>query len=232
MKSNASDELKRKAGESAAELVEDGMIIGLGTGSTVAHTIRRIGERIKSEGMRIKAVPTSYQSEMLAIESSIELTTLQQHPRLDIAIDGADQADENLNVIKGGGAAHTREKIVSFAARRFVVVVDEGKLSDKLSIPVPLEVISFASPLVEDAIKGLGGNAVLRNAIQKDGPVISDSGNIIMDADFGVIDDPAGLSHALSGIPGLVEHGIFLNVSEIHAAGKKGVSLITRNISR
>src|SRR5512137_1237597 len=130
---NANADAKRAAGEAAAELVKSGMVVGLGTGSTVAWTIRRLGERIEKEGLEILGVPTSYQAEDLAISCGIKLTTLNQHPILDLAIDGADQVDSHLFTIKGGGAAHTKEKVVACSARKFVVVADESKYVEKLS---------------------------------------------------------------------------------------------------
>ncbi|MCX6669483.1 MAG: ribose 5-phosphate isomerase A, partial [Methanothrix sp.] len=159
---SANANAKKAAGESVAALVRDGMIVGLGTGSTVAWTIQRLGTRVKEAGLDILGVPTSYQTEALAIASGIPLTTLSQHPVLDLAIDGADQIDFNLFAIKGGGAAHTREKVVSCSARKFVVVADETKYAEKLSRPVPVEVLPFAARLVEQRLKDLGGAPVLR----------------------------------------------------------------------
>jgi ribose 5-phosphate isomerase A len=204
------------------------MVVGLGTGSTVAWSIRRLGERIKETGLDFLGVPTSYQAEALAIESGIKLTTLNQHPVLDLAIDGADQVDFKLFAIKGGGAAHTREKVVSCSARKFVVVADESKYVEKLSHPVPVEVLPFAAKLVERRLRELGGVPVLRLGKMKDGPVITDNGNFVMDVDFGAIVDPAGLAARLCSIPGLVEHGIFDNVDELYLARAGVVEIIKR----
>ncbi|MFB3766050.1 MAG: ribose-5-phosphate isomerase RpiA [Methanotrichaceae archaeon] len=225
---SANQEDKKAAGESAASLVKNGMVIGLGTGSTVAWTIQKLGLRIREEGLKILGVPTSYQAESLAIESGITLTTLSQHPVLDLAIDGADQADMNLFVIKGGGAAHTREKVVSHSARRFLVVLDGSKYVDRMSHPVPVEVLPFAFRLVERRITGIGGVPVLRQAKMKDGPVITDNGNFVIDADFGIIDDPSALAARLSVIPGIVGHGIFDNVSELHLSRSGSVEIIRK----
>ena len=219
---------KRLAGEAAAELVESGMMVGLGTGSTVAWTIKRLGERVKEEGLDFYGVPTSYQAEDLAIASGIKLTTLNQHPQLDLAIDGADQVDANLLVIKGGGAAHTREKVVSCSARSFIIVADESKFVEKLTWPVPVEVLPFAARLVERRLKELGGKPVLRLGKMKDGPVITDNGNFVMDVDFGVIVDPKALAAKISPIPGVVEHGIFDNLDELYLAREGGVEIIKR----
>lgn len=213
---------KKAAGIYAASLVRSGDAVGLGTGSTVAYTIRELGRRIREEGLEMVGVVTSYQSEAIAIEAGVPLTTLAQTPELTIAIDGADQFDERLFAIKGGGAAHTREKIVSVSAARFVVVSDPGKKSKTLSVPVPIEVMPFANGLVVKALKNLGGTPVLRAASKKDGPVITDNGNFVIDCSFGEIADPAALAAKLSQIPGVVEHGIFGNVDEVvigHADG-------------
>ncbi len=219
---------KKAAGEAAADLVNSGMVVGLGTGSTVAWTIKRLGERIKEEGLDFYGVPTSFQAEDLAIASGIKLTTLNQHPQLDLAIDGADQVDANLFVIKGGGAAHTREKVVSCSARHFVIVADESKFVEKLSWPVPVEVLPFAARLVERRLKEPGGKPVLRQGLRKDGPVITDNGNFVMDVDFGVIVDPEALAAKISPIPGVVEHGIFDNLDELYLARAGGVEIIKR----
>ena len=219
---------KRLAGEAAAELVKSGMVVGLGTGSTVAWTIKRLGEMIKEEGLDFWGVPTSFQAENLAIASGIKLTTLNSHPVLDLAIDGADQVDHNLYVIKGGGAAHTREKVVACSARRFVIVADESKYVQKLTWPVPVEVLPFTFRLVERRLRDLGGKPVLRLGKMKDGPVITDNGNFVMDVDFGVIEDPKGLAAKISPIPGVVEHGIFDNLDELYLARAGGVERIGR----
>lgn len=213
---------KRAAGIAASRVVESGMIVGLGTGSTVAYTIRDLGRRIREEGLEIFGVVTSYQSEMLAIEAGVPLTTLAQQPQLDIAIDGADQVDSNLYAIKGGGAAHTREKIVSASAKRFLVVADESKVSTMLNKAVPVEVLPFAKELVMKKIRELGGKPELRLAVKKDGPVITDNGNFIIDSSFGEISDPECLALQLSVIPGVVEHGIFSNVDELYIGKKDG----------
>ncbi|MEL7662544.1 MAG: ribose 5-phosphate isomerase A [Methanosarcina mazei] len=220
---------KRAAGIAAAGLVSSGMVVGLGTGSTVAYTIKELGRRVKEEGLDILGVVTSYQSEMLAIDAGIRLTTLSQDPELDIAIDGADQIDSNLYAIKGGGAAHTREKIVSVSAKRFVVVADDSKTSTQLDKPVPVEVLPFAKEPAVNRIRKLGGEPRLRSAVKKDGPVITDNGNFVLDVEFGVIKDPEALALQLSAVPGVVEHGIFSNVTELYIGKKDGsVKIISR----
>jgi ribose 5-phosphate isomerase A len=225
---SANTDAKKAAGEAAAELVKSGMVVGLGTGSTVAWTIKRLGERVREEGLDFLGIATSFQAESLAIDSGISLTALNQHPNLDLAIDGADQVDGDLFVIKGGGAAHTREKVVSCSAKRFVIVADESKYVQKLTWPVPVEVLPFALRLVERRLVELGGKPVLRLGKMKDGPVITDNGNFVVDADFGVIEDPAALAARIDPIPGVVEHGIFDNLDELFLARAGGVERIGR----
>ncbi len=226
MKQGGSDEAKRRAGESAAQLVDDGMTVGLGTGSTAAQAIDEIGERVKS-GLDIDGIPTSYQSRENARAAGIELTTLEEKTP-DIAIDGADQfADGNL--IKGGGAAHTREKLVDSAADQFIVVADPTKEADVLDHPVPVEVMPDARQPVADAIEQRGGNPELRAATRKDGPVITDNGNLVLDCEFGAIESPGELANDLSTIPGVLEHGLFVDLAdEIHVGTATGARVITK----
>ena len=225
---SANQSAKKAAGEAAADLVESGMVVGLGTGSTVAWTIKRLGERTREEGLEFLGVPTSFQAESLAIECGIRLTTLNQHPVLDLAIDGADQVDHRLYVIKGGGAAHTREKVVACSAQQFVVVADESKYAMHLSHPVPVEVLPFALRPVERQLQELGGKPVLRLGKMKDGPVITDNGNFVLDVDFGRNEEPVELGARMSRIPGLVEHGIFENLDELYLAKGSGLERIKR----
>ncbi|MDD2440439.1 MAG: ribose 5-phosphate isomerase A [Methanosarcinaceae archaeon] len=219
---------KEAAGIAAAGLVSSGMVVGLGTGSTVAYALQELGRRIKEEGLEFFGVVTSYQSEMLAIKAGIPLTSLSQHPILDLAIDGADRVDSNFYAIKGGGAAHTREKLVSMSAKRFVVVLDSSKLSEKLDHYVPVEILPMARELVSAKLKELGGKPKLRLASRKDGPVITDNGNFVLDTDFGIIEAPEELSLKLSAIPGVVEHGIFSNVDEVYIGKQDGTVKILK----
>jgi ribose 5-phosphate isomerase A len=217
---NSTKNPKQAAGELAVQLVKNNMVVGLGTGSTTAYAIKELGRRV-ADGLKILGVPTSYQSAFLAAENGIQLTTLDEHPELDLDIDGADQV-ANFIAIKGGGAAHTREKIVAESAKKFIVVLDESKMADILSHPIPLEVIPSARKLVEKNIAGMGGKTEVRMGVNKDGPVISDNGNFILDADFGKIDDPVSLNKELSICTGIVEHGIFTNVDVIYIGKKDG----------
>jgi ribose 5-phosphate isomerase A len=212
---------KEAAGRSIAELVEDGMVVGLGTGTTVAHAIAHLGRRIVDEGLSLSGVPTSHQSMLLAVKHRVPLTTLYEHEVVDIALDGADQVDARLNLIKGGGGAHTREKIVARSARRFCVAVDASKMSSRLNLPVPLEVLPIACPLVQNEVNRMGATVKLRQS-EKNRVFITDQGNLIIDADFGIIKDPETLAKELSAITGVVENGIFVEVSEVHVARLAG----------
>lgn len=215
---------KRRAAESAAALVEDGWVVGLGTGSTAAWAIRALGDAI-DDGLAVQGLPTSYQSRDVAREAGVPLTTLDAVDRVDLAIDGADQV-AGRTLLKGGGAAHAREKIVDSAAERFVVVVDRSKLVDVVSRPVPVEVMPDARPVVERAIGELGGEATLRDATEKDGPVVTDNGNLVLDCSFGEIDAPRDLAETLSSLPGVLEHGLFVDeADEIHVGSATGVDV-------
>jgi len=218
---------KEKAAETASSLIRDGMIVGLGTGYAAEFAIRKIGDRIKDEGIAVFGVPTSLRTEMIAIECGITLTSLSEHSSLDICIDGADQVDAKLNLIKGGWGSHTREKIVSYAAKRFVICVEEEKVVELLNEPVPLEVLPYAVKIVEKQVKALGGIPVLRSDGRRGGYFITEHGNLIIDADFGVIQNPKEMSIALSSVVGSLEHGIFTNASEVHVGNEKGVKVVT-----
>jgi ribose 5-phosphate isomerase A len=199
---------KRAAGRAAADLVENGMVIGLGTGSTVLFAMERLGERIGTR-FSVTGIPTSYQAEIRARALGIPLATLQDYPSPDLAIDGADLVDAGKRLIKGRGGALTREKIVAHAAQRLVIVVDEGKIARSLRGVVPVEVIPFALLPVMAWIEELGGSPALREGAAKDGPVITDNGNFILDCDFGSIGDPEGLEAGLDSMPGVISSGLF-----------------------
>lgn len=217
------DDQKRLAGESAVEAVEDGMTVGLGTGSTAAYAIRTLGERVEN-GLDIWGVPTSSQSRALAIECGIPLAALDTH-HVDIAIDGTDQfADGDL--LKGGGAAHASEKVVATAAEEFLVVADETKRAERLNAPVPVEVLPDARPVAARNVAELGGEPRLRAAERKDGPVVTDNGNLVLDCDFGPIDEPAALAANLAAVPGVVEHGLFVGLADaIYVGYDDGVTM-------
>jgi len=208
--------MKQEVGRAAANLVQSGSVVGLGTGSTTAFAIQFLGDRLKSGELKdIKGVPTSFQASVLAKQYGIPLTTLDEIDTIDIAIDGADEVDPQKNLIKGGGAAHTREKIVDSLAQQFIVVVDSSKLVDRLgsTFPLPVEVLPLAITPVSNAIEKLGGKPELRMGVKKDGPVITDQGNMILDVTFAAIDNPAELEKTLNNIPGVVENGLFVGVT-------------------
>jgi ribose 5-phosphate isomerase A len=208
-KAEAPGEAKRAAGYRAADMVEDGMVVGLGTGSTVYFTIERLAERV-CDGLRITGIPTSFQTALRAREAHIPLATLDDCPEPDIAIDGADEVDPQLRLIKGRGAALLREKCVAAAAKHFVVVADEQKLVQKLgTAAVPVEVLPFAVMPVLADLRRLGCVPVIREAVRKDGPVITDNGNFVVDCTFPAISDPERLEEALAAIPGVLESGLF-----------------------
>lgn len=209
-----SDALKRAAGQAAAKLVTDGMLVGLGSGSTLVHAIRAIGERVSQGKLRITGVATSWQAHTLARECRIPLIDPADVDMVDLAIDGADAIDPAGNCIKGGGAAHVTEKIVAAMAKQFVLVADESKLVKVLgpSFPVPIEVVAPAVSLATSRLRALGARAELRVSKGKMGPVISDLGHPVMDAWFPAIDKPAELDAQLNAIPGLVGHGLFVEM--------------------
>ncbi len=215
---------KKQVGAAAAARVQSGSIVGLGTGSTTAFAIQSLGDRLKSGDLKdIKGVSTSFQAIVLAKEYGIPLTTLDQVDRIDIAIDGADEVDPQKNLIKGGGAAHTQEKIVDAFADQFIVVVDSGKLVDKLGTTflLPVEVVPMAMSPVMKAIAALGGKPQLRMGVKKAGPVITDQGNFVIDVKFdNGIDNPAELEKTLNNIPGVLENGLFIGVASIVMVGE------------
>jgi ribose 5-phosphate isomerase A len=206
--------LKEIAGFEAAKEVKDGDVVGLGTGSTTHYFIERLGKRIEEEEIEIMGISTSYQSFLLAKQWKIPVTTLDEHD-IDIAVDGADEIDPDLNLIKGGGGAHTLEKIVDYSAKVFIVIADERKLVETLGkFPVPLEIISEAIKPVFSTLKDMGAEPNIRMAKFKDGPVISDNGHFIVDAKFSEISSPIHLEKDLNSIPGVVENGIFSQMTD------------------
>ena len=208
--------MKKAAGEAAARRVQSGMVVGLGTGSTAIHAIHCLGQRLRDRELReIRGIPTSFQSSVLARELRIPLASLDEVDKIDVAIDGADEVAPDLTLIKGGGAAHTREKIVDSLADEFIVVVDETKLVDQLGsrFPVPVEVVPFGLVPVLHALERLGGVPELRMGVRKAGPVVTDQGNFVVDVKFDSIPDPAGLERTINNIPGVLENGLFVGVA-------------------
>jgi ribose 5-phosphate isomerase A len=215
--------MKQQVGKAAADRVQSGTIVGLGTGSTTAYALQYLGERLKTGDLKdIQGIPTSFQAEVLAKQYGIPLVTLNDVDRIDVAIDGADEVDPNKNLIKGGGAAHTREKIVDSLAEVFIVVLDSSKLVDKLgsTFLLPVEVLPMAMTPVMRAIEKLGGKPQLRMGVKKAGPVITDQGNFVIDVKFDSIDDPAELEKTLNNIPGVLENGLFVGVANVVLVGE------------
>lgn len=228
------DAAKKAAGTAAADLVQDGMCIGLGTGSTTAYALEALGHRIKSEDLDVRGVPTSLGSEKLARQHGIPLTSLDEDPVLDLNIDGADEVDDALRLIKGGGGAHSREKVVAEQAQRFVVVVDPTKHVDRLgtSSPLPVEVIPMATQPVMDTLEGVGATPELRQGTEKDGPVVTDQGLWVIDAHFpDGIDNPEDLDCSLQKCPGLLDHGLFLDQATDVLTGHPDGSVSRRSSS-
>ncbi len=224
------ENLKREAGRSAADQVDNGMVIGLGTGSTAYYVIERIAERIREEGLKVNAVSTSFQTTFLCHEWKIPLLDIATVQHLDLAIDGADEIDPRKNLIKGKGAAHTLEKIVAAMAETFYVVADESKRVKVLgtSMPVPVEILPHAYKSTYKRILNLGAEkCVLRMAESgKQGPIVSDNGNFIIDAWFKNIDLPKALEQELNLIPGVLDNGLFAGyAAKVYLATEKGIEI-------
>jgi len=215
---------KKNAAKEAVKHVEDGFVVGLGSGSTAAYAIEEIGNKMKREKINVLGVPTSYQAFMLAVKNGIPITTLEEHPTLDLAIDGADQIDSELNLIKGMGGALAREKIVASASKKLIIIADESKKVKTLgenNHPIPMEVLPFATSLTIHKIQALDGTPTLREGKGKVGPVITDNGNMVIDAYFGLVHNPAELENKLKGLTGVVETGLFVNMTDSVYLGKR-----------
>jgi len=226
------EEAKRRAALEAVKHVKNNDTIGLGSGSTAAYAIEALGERIKRENLKILGIPTSYQAFLSAVEHGVTITTLEEHPTINLTIDGADQIDTRLNLIKGMGGALAREKIVASASKYNVIVADESKKTNVLgenNHPVPIEVLPFAASTVKRRIEEIGGKPTLREGKGKVGPVITDNENMIIDATFGLINNPADLEARLKMIPGIVETGLFIGLTDL---AYLGTSSSTEKIER
>lgn len=208
---------KQRVGLEAAKQVKDGMIVGLGTGSTATHFIRELARRIREEKLSLQSVSSSLACSLLARAEGVPLIPADQADRIDLYVDGADEVSPQKGLIKGRGAAMVGEKLLAEACARFIVIVDEGKLVRKLGakFPVPVEVMPAAVRLIQPGIIALGGKPVLRLAQGgKDGPVVSDNGNLILDVAFPADPDWSALDTALNSLPGVVGHGLFLRYAE------------------
>ena len=228
---NNQDILKRKSAEKAVEFVKSGMVLGFGTGSTFNHVLNVLSEKLKSGELKnIVGISSSEKTEKLANELNIPTDTLSKNPSIDLTIDGADEVDENLNLIKGGGASLLREKIIAQASKQYVIIVDETKVSKSLGEKwaVPVEVIKMAKNVEAENLKILG--AEINQRLNSVGELlITDEGNYILDANFGIIDNPKKLAKKLERRAGIVEHGIFLKMADyVVIAGDSGIKTLER----
>jgi len=210
---------KQAAARASLDYINDGYVVGLGTGSTASYAIRFLGERVRS-GLNIRCIPTSNYSRDLAAGLGIPLTDFEECERIDVTIDGADEISPVLDLIKGHGGALLREKIVAAASRKVVIIADSSKQVEKLGkFPLPVEVVPFAQSLLARRIANLGASVVLRKS--RDGqPFVTDEGHYILDCDFGQIKHPARLSEQLEHMPGVQEHGLFLNLADVVLIGR------------
>lgn len=233
-KTNAIDaaKLKKDAAKAAAMLIENDSVVGLGSGSTANFFIEFLGERVREERLKIVGVPTSRASEETAKRFGIMLCALDERERVDIAVDGADLIDAELNLLKGYGGAHVREKIVAAAAEKFVIIADYTKLCKTINLPVPVEVLPFGLKLAGRKLEELKGKPELR---MREGRAFrSDNGNFILDADFGEITDVKKLEAKINSIPGVIDNGLFPSEDfspEVYVAGKDGVRKLNRKTS-
>jgi ribose 5-phosphate isomerase A len=211
-------EAKKNAALEAVKHVKNNAIVGLGSGTTVAFAIEALGERVKKENLKIMGIPSSYQAFQLAVQYGVPITTLDEHPVIDVTIDGADQVTPELYLIKGMGAALAREKIVAAASRFNIIIVDETKrvkILGENNQAVPIEVLPVAVALVKAKITALGGTSVVREGKGKLGPIVTDNGNFIIDANFGLIQNPQEIAVKVKMIPGVVETGFFVGLTDI-----------------
>ena len=232
--SDLQNQMKQAVAEAAVEQFRDGMVVGLGSGSTAALMIKGLGQRLASGQLKnIVGVTTSFQGEVLAAELGIPLRSLNAVDRIDLAIDGADEVDPAFQLIKGGGACHVQEKLVAARAERFVVVVDSTKLVDRLNLGVllPVEVLPGAWRQIQQQLSAMGGTAELRMANRKAGPIVTDQGNLVLDVRFdGGIADPVDLERSVNNIPGVLENGLFVNLADEVLVGEvnNGVASVRR----
>ena len=228
---NTQEILKRKAAERAVEFVKSGMILGFGTGSTFNNVLYVLAEKLNSGELKnIIGVSSSEKTEKLAKELNIPIDTLSNNPKLDLTIDGADEVDEKLNLIKGGGAAHLREKIIAQASKQYIILVDDSKISKSLGDKwaVPIEVIKMAMDVETEFLKSL--NADVKQRLDTEGnPLNTDEGNFILDANFGVINNPKKLARKLEKRAGIVEHGLFVKMADYVVVAKEdGIEVLER----
>ena len=216
---------KNAANKAVEENIEAGMILGIGSGSTVVYAIKKIAEINKAKNMDLKCIPTSFQSHQLIVENALTLVSLDQYPEIDLDIDGADEIDKSLNLIKGGGGCLVQEKIIASSSKKLVIIADYTKKSEFLGEHwkkgVPIEIIPLAHVPIMKRLEKFGGTPVLRMAKAKVGPVVSDNGNFIIDADFGIIKNPLDLNLKILQIPGVVDSGLFLGMAQMAYIGQE-----------
>ncbi|GAI72125.1 unnamed protein product [marine sediment metagenome] len=221
---------KNAAFRAVEENVKKGMILGIGSGSTVVYAVKKIAEINKTKDLNLKCIPTSFQAHQLIVENGLTLVTLDQYPEIDLDIDGADEIDKALNLIKGGGGCLVQEKIVASSSKKLVIIADYRKKSEKLgenwNKGVPVEVIPFGYVPVMKMLERLGGKPVLRMAKAKAGPIVSDNGNFIVDVDFGLIENPSDMNDKLLKIPGVVDTGLFVGMASKAYIGQKDGNVI------
>jgi len=222
---------KNAAIKAVEENVKKNMVLGIGSGSTVVYAVERIAEMNSKEKLNLKCIPTSFQSHQLIVEHDLTLVSLDQFPEIDLDIDGADEIDMDLNLIKGGGGCLVQEKIIASNSKKLVIVADFRKNSKKLGENwkkgVPVEIIPISYVPLMRKLEKLGGSPTLRMAQAKAGPVVSDNGNFILDVDFGVINNPKELNMKILTIPGVVDTGLFIDLASIAYIGKEDGNVLT-----
>ncbi len=222
--------MKRLAAEKAVDYVEDGMILGLGTGSTVKYALKSLAKRVE-EGLSIKGIPTSQRTRKLAMKYNIPLTTLNESGEIDLTIDGADEVDQHLNLIKGGGGALTREKIIAFHSKKVIIIVDDSKVVKSLGIdfPLPVEVVKYEWEATKKVLEKFDCEVTFRTIM--DDPYITDNGNYILDCEFDRIQDPEQMEIDINMIPGVVENGLFIGLAhQVIVGGKQGIMTLEKEV--
>jgi len=222
--------MKKLAAEKSVEYIENGMIVGLGTGSTVEYALKKLGEMVK-KGLKIQGIPTSLRTKKSATNYGIPLTKLKDHPEIDVTIDGADEVDSNLYLIKGGGGALTREKIIAYHSKKVIIIIDETKVTKRLGVDfaLPVEVTKYGWTATMKTLEDMGCTPELRTITGE--PYITDNQNYIIDCDFGKIDEPEVLEKEINSIPGVVENGLFIDlVSEVIVGSKQGIMTLEKQV--